>query len=123
MKKLFFSVSFIFLLFAFSCKKDEPFEKYEGSWSGSYTGDDKGSWSVRIDDDGNVTGSATSESLPIFPINLLGTITEDGVYNAQAITIFNEQVIFQGQLSNNSAAGSWRNDSANFSGSWSGLKN
>ena len=123
MKRLFSPVLIIFLFFAFSCKKDNPFEKYEGSWSGSYSGDETGSWSASIDDDGNVVGSATSDSLPQLPLNLSGSITEDGVYYAQVAIFFNAPITFQGQLSKNSAVGSWRNDSSKLSGSWSGLKN
>lgn len=111
-----------FILVIFSCKKDNPYDKFEGLWSGNYSGGDTGQWSATIDDDGNVSGSAISDSLPNFPLSLSGRITEDGEFNAEGAFFIEEPVVFNGMLNENSASGVWTNDLAGIKGAWKGSK-
>ncbi len=119
MKRLILPALFLFLLV--SCKKDNPFEKYQGNWIGTYSGDDTGTWNVTIDGNGNIQGRAVSDSLPNYPFNLTGTLSENGNFEAQAPVFFGT-VGFEGQLTASSATGNWFNISAGLQGMWTGEK-
>ena len=102
--------------------KDNPYEKYEGSWKGSYTGaDDSGEWEVSINDEGEVEGTARSEQFPDYPFPLEGVISETGKFDATA-SFFGQKVEFVGQAQEETASGTWENVTGEFSGKWKGGK-
>ncbi len=103
-----------------SCNK-EPYADYEGSWTGSYSGDDYGVWTATINSEGEVSGSAISDSLPNFPFDLSGTVSESGAFDAQA-NVFVGTINFEGQIQGSGASGSWSNLQAGIAGSWTGSK-
>ncbi len=113
-----FAVSMILI----SCKKESEYKDYEGNWSGTYTGDDTGTWNVNIDDEGKVTGSAVSDSLPFFTLTGEGEISKDGELNT-TISNFGISIVFKGQAKDNSISGTWSYVGQDFSGTWSGKKN
>ncbi len=94
---------------------------YEGEWSGTYTGaQDNGSWTMQINTDGTVSGTATSE---VFngTYTVSGFVQENGDLTA---TVGNASsgALFTGQLDGSNASGTWNNTTANMSGEWSGTQ-
>lgn len=104
-----------------SCKEDNPYEEYEGNWSGTYTGEDTGVWSVNINTEGAISGSFESDSIQDFPINLTGNVSESGSFNASRI-IAGVTIEFIGQLTGSKGNGTWNNQQQEISGTWSGSK-
>ena len=80
MKKL---ILLLFIPLAFTCS-DEPFEiienqvnEFEGLWSGLIEGDNSGTWTFSVDNDGNIEGSMTSyEFNEMYAVT--GSVSEDG---------------------------------------------
>lgn len=124
MKKLFFLPILIFTILITSCSSDNnnsSSSSFEGNWRGQYTGnDDNGNWTVNINSNGVVTGTATSNVfLESYDIN--GNVTDDGTLTA---TIGTSSVggSFVGVLSGNNAAGTWTNTDLGYDGNWIGSK-
>jgi hypothetical protein len=61
MKKLFLLLVTTFLLIGCTAD-DETIYDYIGTWSGTYTGSDKGVWNFVVASDGDVTGTMHSET-------------------------------------------------------------
>lgn len=117
---------FILALFAistilFSCKK-EPYKDYEGNWSGTYAGDDTGSWNINIDEDGKVSGTAVSDSIPFFTMSGSGQISKSGDLST-TVSFFGTTIEFSGKASGNTMSGTWSYVGENFSGTWTGKRN
>ena len=121
MKKFAFTSVLIIIFLTISCDEESQFEKYEGAWVGTYSGGDNGSWNVNIDEDGNVSGIAASDSAPGFPFDLNGSVTEDGKLEAQ-IPFFLDTLNFEGQFTNTDASGNWFNINQGITGTWTGKK-
>ena len=112
----------LLLIFSISCSEDEePYADYEGNWSGSYSGADTGSWSVVVNEKGKVSGTATSDSLPEFPFSFSGTVSTSGNFNAQ-VPLFQDTIVYTGQLKGKSASGTWSGQDSSFVGTWQGTK-
>ncbi|AEV33703.1 hypothetical protein Oweho_2740 [Owenweeksia hongkongensis DSM 17368] len=105
----------------FSCKKSE-YKEYEGNWSGTYTGDDTGSWTINIDDEGKAEGTAVSDSVPFFTFSGEGEISKSGAVDA-TVELFGNRIRFVGQASGNSMSGTWNHIGEDFEGTWKGKKN
>ena len=121
-------ISVFFILF-YSCDKEStnssstqnqsnniPTE-FQGVWSGFFTGDDTGSWTALISDEGIVTGSIKSGSGYGDEIN--GTVENNGAFTAGTVSTGST---FVGSLNEGIASGQWSNSSLNISGSWQGTK-
>jgi len=124
MKKISFWASFLLFFIIVSCNDDDndnPFEPYLGAWSGTYKGGDTGSWTANIDNEGSISGFAVSDSLQNFPMDLTGSLSETGEFEAEAFLLSN-QIEFSGQLVNDSAFGTWVNFSQEIAGNWFGEK-
>lgn len=94
---------------------------YKGDWSGTFEGDDNGTWEMTVDKDGKFTGNAFSNngqsSLP-----MTGSIDDKGVFTAE-IDVNGVILDFTGQgVDGKTASGTWHNPDANISGTWSGAK-
>ncbi len=109
------------LVFFTSCKEDNPYADYEGNWSGTYTGEDTGIWSVNINEEGKIKGTFESDSIANFDLNLEGNVSESGRFDASQ-TIFGFRFEFTGQLADSKANGTWNNVEQQISGTWSGTK-
>jgi len=124
MKKLLILPLFMSSL-ASSCSTDEQSEEFDsylvGNWSGTYSGDDRGIWTVTVSDTGRVTGTATS-AFTSDSQNINGQVSSSGSLSA---TLGNtEDREFVGQLGqNNQASGTWVDNGRDQNGSWTGQKN
>lgn len=113
--------------FISSCKKDddEPAKTenaYKGSWEGTFTGDDAGTWTATISGSGAITGSVKSNNLPGTSFPVSGSVSSAGKFEAVTI-IMGDSVVFTGDGSGGSvAAGLWENANAGLVGIWSGEK-
>lgn len=125
MRKLIFWSALILTLVNTSCSDDEESEEINanliGSWSGTYSGDDRGVWTVNVSASGNVTGTATS-SFTSDSADIMGRVNESGSLSA---TLGNsEDREFVGQLDeNNEAVGTWVDARRGLNGTWEGQKN
>ena len=125
--KLSYSLVAMCLVFA-SCEKPvEPNNnnnttnsEFQGEWSGTFSGDDNGTWSAGINSNGDVSGTAYSI---IFADNysLEGSVSSSGQFQATFGTS-SAGGEFTGQLNGNSGSGTWVNTGAMMNGSWSGSK-
>jgi len=115
MKKILFYAMLVLAISA--CKKSDS-NPFKGTWSGTFTGNDSGTWTVSVNDNGTVTGTGTSVvAASAFTIsgrinnagNLLatfGTSSLDGTFN--------------GTMSGTTASGTWSNGI--YQGPWTGTK-
>lgn len=125
MKKLFFLPLLVITLIITSCSEDEQGEEINteliGNWAGTYTGDDRGVWTVNVSSTGNVTGTATS-SFTQDSANITGRVSDNGTLSATIGS--SEEREFVGQLGeNNEASGTWVDSRRDQNGTWTGRKN
>lgn len=115
-------------LFAFgACKEDEkvvtqPVVKtyeFAGTWSGTYSGIDNGTWTMNIGQDGSLSGSATS-NLAGETFDLVGQA--DSVGNLTSTISTSTGSTFNGKLVGKAGSGTWVNAASNSGGPWSGTK-
>lgn len=126
MKKL---LLLLCLVTAFACSDDDdntttPTFEFDGSWSGSYTGDgDNGTWTATIETDGSVTGTAHS-AIYNYDFIVEGDVSDAGILTAtlsySGVTVGD----FDGVLSEGNAQGTWGTDygAVSFSGTWTGIQ-
>ena len=119
--KSFVTFTLLLLTFLSSCSKKDDLisNSFEGEWSGTYNGNDYGTWTVSVSNDGTVTGNTYSDLLKMsFTIN--GRVNNAG----ELLATFGKSSsdgTFSGTLSGSKSSGKWTNDS--YSGSWTGTKN
>ena len=121
MKKLLL-LTFVFILFT-SCGGDDDNTTnsvFQGEWSGTFSGDDNGTWTASINSNGAVDGAAYSTTFSD-NYSLEGSVSSSGQFQA---TFGTSSVggVFTGLLNGNSAIGTWVNTGAMMNGSWSGSK-
>lgn len=105
----------------FGCSKEEnKFQDYTGSWSGTYAGDDTGTWEASIDESGKVTGSFTSDNADT-SFTGSGVIDESGRIST-TIPVDTGAVMFEGNLSSSAGNGTWENSYHQVEGTWEGSK-
>jgi hypothetical protein len=119
MKKLLYvclAVAFIFTACSKSSSNDPS--QFAGSWSGTFSGGDNGTWAATISSSGAVNGNTSS-------VNgngtVTGSVTDNGSFSA-TVGSGSLGTIFSGQMSGNSGNGTWSNSSEDLSGTWSGNK-
>ena len=111
-----------FILISITACKDDEGSPYYGAWKGSYSGnEDNGSFSVLISEQGEISGTAVSDSLPNFPFNFMGNVDNNGNLSS-TINVGFYEIIFTGMLSNNSGNGTWTADSNRLLGIWQAQK-
>ncbi len=120
MKKLFLLVFTAFLFIG--CKDEDTIYDFIGTWAGTYSGTQKGSWNIVVASDGKVTGTLDSEqSTENYYIS--GTLSESGDLSATIGSPADGQFI--GKLNRNKrGSGTWVNEvpSPSKSGTWRGEK-
>ena len=94
--------------------------EFQGEWSGTFSGDDNGTWTAGISSNGDVSGTAYSTTFAD-NYSLEGSVSSSGQFQATFGTssVGGE---FIGQLNGNSGSGTWVNTGAMMNGSWSGSK-
>lgn len=95
-----------------------PGEAYAGDWSGTFTGDDTGTFDVTINANGTITGSGYSNSYSE-TFSLSGSINSNGQFSAGSTST---GASFTGTVSGNSMSGNWNNTNTGDSGTFSGTK-
>ncbi|MDR6515555.1 hypothetical protein [Chryseobacterium camelliae] len=122
MKKLFLLFLTAFTLFSCSSDDDTIYD-FIGTWSGSYAGNDKGTWNIVVATDGKVTGTMHSDQNNE-NYNISGYLTESGELSASVGLPSDGE--FRGNLGRDKkASGTWRNSVPNpdRAGDWTGEKN
>ena len=115
MKKILF---FAMLVLAISsCKKSEN-NPFVGNWAGTFTGNDNGTWSVTVNDNGTVSGSGRS-TVANSTFTISGRVNNAGSLLATFGTSSLEGT-FNGSMSGTTASGTWAN--GNYQGPWTGRK-
>ena len=102
-----------------SCKDSSPFE---GTWSGTFSGNDSGTWLVLIDSDGKVSGTAHSNSSNDYAVE--GIVTSNGELSATLGTTSSGGQ-FSGVLDDNGmGSGTWSTPIwfITYDGTWIGSK-
>lgn len=126
MKKLILTtLTIIFSVIILSCSNNDDNDSafpYQGHWSGTYSGQqDHGTFSINVSSKGIVTGTSSSVVFnEDFDVN--GNVSQSGQFSAIAGSA-TSGATFTGQMSGNSANGTWLNNSAGMNGTWSGDKN
>tara|TARA_E500000331_G_scaffold226836_1_gene217183 strand:- start:714 stop:1109 length:396 start_codon:yes stop_codon:yes gene_type:complete len=131
MKNLLLSFLIVIAIFLVACEEDDV-KPFEGTWSGTYTGGDSGSWQMVViyengESYGTINGTTNfynGGSTGIFgSVDSYGTIT--GAFVDETITTIGGTV-WNGKFELNDAAGTWEGKDPNGSsveGTWTGKKN
>lgn len=98
---------------------DEEPSAYAGTYAGSFTGDDSGSFNVVADEDGRISGSGFSEDSGRFLIT--GDVDDDGEVEFVAGSA-STGATFSGHIRDDFVSGTWRNTRYGESGSFSGTR-
>ena len=130
MKNLFILILFSLLGLLVSCNANDDSNhsehinqllKYQGSWNGTYFGEDTGEWEATIDDKGNAVGTINRTNAQT-KYELKGAVNAEGKV---LMTYFlNGQAIgsMTGDMQETKASGSWTNSIQNLKGDWEGIK-
>lgn len=123
MKTTVFSLLICIMLFA--CKKSDNSNNnsnFAGTWKGSYSGSEKGTWIMIIDNGGKVTGYITREYGGA-AAEATGFVTQNGDIS-MAVGASDIGATFKGKLVNGSGSGTWENPSyrSDWNGTWTGIK-
>ena len=78
---------------------------FKGFWSGGFTGDDLGTWTLTVQNNGTMEGSFTSKDFNEI-YSLSGFVDENGMIQA-SLTLENAVGSFEGNLNNGEASGSY----------------
>lgn len=119
---------FSLTLLTFSCngsddttiEEEVSLEIIAGSWSGTFEGDDSGTYTVVVNANGTVTGTAFSNDLQQ-TLGLNGTMDNAGNFDAVAGSAANGAT-FTGKFRATTSSGTWNNPTFNESGTWQGTK-
>lgn len=101
-------------------EEEVSLEIIAGSWSGTFEGDDSGTYTVVVNANGTVTGTAFSDDLQQ-NLALNGTIDNAGNFDAVAGSAANGAT-FTGKFRATTSSGTWNNPTFNESGTWQGTK-
>lgn len=123
MKKEIYLLLFLLGFGINSCSKNDDNStksEFAGNWSGTYSGDETGTWIAVISQSGIITGTVKETSSSI-QSGLNGSVSGDGAFTATVgTTTFGYE--FTGQMNGKSVSGTWSNSSSNHSGTWNGNK-
>lgn len=121
---LFVGLSTLFITTT-SCSKDDDKDddsgnEFAGAWSGTYTGDDAGTFQVTINSQGSISGNGAS-SLTGESFTLSGSVDNSGDFSA-SIGSTSSGASFNGSISGSSMSGTWQNPIFDESGTFTGNK-
>lgn len=95
-------------------------ERFAGKYTGSFSGDSRGSWSLTVDKVGDIFGTARETSTG-FQMVLIGTVSSDGSLGlTQGFS--SSGVRFQGTMDDSSGQiqGTWKDQYYNYDGTFAG---
>lgn len=132
MKKFLFSLMVIMpvTLTAVSCDSNDeqshehvnPYDQFKGTWTGSFSGEDSGTWNATIDKDGKAAGTISSNGISSLTFQLSGTISENGSIN-MSYTYNGQQLgTMTGTMGTVNASGTWESPVQDKKGTWTGTK-
>ena len=120
-----FTLSLISILLIFtSCKKDQPVDntaaRFDGHWTGTFAGDDNGTWDAIIINSGIVNVTILENSITD---SIHGSVTSSGSFYATSGNVTTGS-IFSGTLTDNTGSGTWYNSVGIVprNGTWTGAK-
>lgn len=93
---------------------------FQGEWSGTFSGDDNGTWTGTVDENGNIIGVAISTTFND-TYTASGTFSSDGNVSITVGSV-DTGALFEGQATSNTVTGTWVNSGAMMNGIWSGSK-
>ena len=111
----------LFLNLFISCSEDNDSinnSEFEGNWSGTFSGNDSGTWNAEIFSNGNINAELFS-SIYNNSFSANGVVDNSGNVNL-TFGSTSTGAVFTGQFSNSSASGTWTNESLSYYGTWSG---
>ncbi len=115
---------FLFTVTIFSCEKEETVDlraSAAGEWSGTFEGDDMGTWTMSIKPDGTLTGGLLSTNVPGITFPGTGIVRADGSISAN-IQVSTSTSVMTGKINGNEMSGTWLNSTAVITGTWKGSK-
>lgn len=96
--------------------------KFKGTWTGTYSGNDSGTFTALIDANGAFTGQASSSDAAVVFV-IKGNVNDSGELDADFYSNDSPVGEFNGTLTSNSGHGTWTNMIVNFMGTWQATKN
>lgn len=103
--------------------QENKLEKFKGTWVGTFSGGDSGSWTATIDAAGKASGTVVSNSAPSVNFVLTGNVTENGTI-AISYSYNNQEVgTMTGTLTEKTGSGTWASPIQDLEGNWTGTKN
>jgi len=103
--------------------QENKLEKFKGTWVGTFSGGDTGSWTAIIDAAGKATGTVTSNSVASVNFVLTGNVTENGTINVSYSYNGQEVGTMTGTLTEKTGSGTWESPLQDLDGTWTGTKN
>ena len=121
MKKGIYLILILLSFSIYSCSKsDDNSSDLAGNWSGTFTGDEIGTWTATISESGIVIGKVKVTNFAI-ESELNGNVSSGGKFTATVGTT-SLGYKFDGQLNGSTGSGTWENSNKTHVGSWSGIK-
>ena len=101
---------------------EDPKSAYMGTWEGTFSGDDSGTWTMLVDQEGAFSGTVYASGGQN-PYPLTGTVDDTGAMEAY-IDINGSILDFDGQVAPDkvTASGTWGNPALKLTGTWEGSK-
>ncbi|MBA5792132.1 hypothetical protein H1R17_04395 [Flavobacterium sp. xlx-214] len=103
-------------------KQENTINNFVGNWSGTFSGEDAGTWSMKVQETGKVTGTLKYSSDNV-ELDLQGRVSENGTVTATTHYGTMDIGIFNGTMKANTASGIWTDTDADTEGTWKGTKN
>src|SRR5690606_9867359 len=118
MKKQILLFTIILGLVTLSCSKsdDQQESEYQGTWSGTFSGDANGIWSALIDSDGVITGTANYNGIG-FALRQKGSDSPSDALQATVGTDSKGSQLIS-KFSETRGAGTWINTALSMCGTW-----
>lgn len=128
MKKTLIALMLTIGFWAVSCGSDDntpaeqvnPYDKFEGTWTGTFSGDTEGgTWTATFDKNGKATGALSTES---YEFDLEGEVSENGEISATYYTDTTLVGEMSGIMTETTASGTWKSPLLDIQGTWEGTK-
>lgn len=124
MKTVFINIILLLTFISFGCTKDSEYksisaDRFAGEWTGTYFGDEAGSWTCNVDSAGIVNGTTNG---PYGSFVLIGKVTGSGSFTATAGDVTNGASFKGNMKSNGMVDGTWENKYYQLKGKFTGKR-